>query len=311
MKKDKVLVIAGPTATGKTDLAIDMAKEVDGEIISADSMQIYRHMDIGTAKPALEERQGIPHHMIDIINPDEPYSVAQYKETAENCIKDILARGKVPILAGGTGLYINSVVYNITFSEILTDWAYREEMQKLANEKGNDVLHSELEKVDPESAKRIHPNNVKRVIRALEVYHCSQKPISKHQQESRLEPAAYDYAIFGLYLNREELYRRIELRVDKMAGMGLESEVRTLLEKGYHKELISMQAIGYKEIVLAINNECTLGEAINQIKLGTRHLAKRQMTWFNKLEGLVWLDLTGYDRWAILKIFSDALNSGG
>ena len=265
---DKVIVIAGPTASGKTDLAVELALKVDGEIISADSMQIYREMDIGTAKPSTEERKGIPHYMMDIVNPDEEYSVAQFQQDAKACIRKILDKGKVPIVAGGTGLYINALVYNINFSETITDWEYRHDLQKVAQEQGSQVLYELIKKVDEKSAAGIHPNNVKRVIRALEVFGTTGKPISEHQMESRREPPPYDYKIFGLQAERDVLYGRIEKRVDKMMASGLYDEVEGLLKKGYSPDLVSLQGIGYKEIIASIQGKCSLPEAIDSIKTG-------------------------------------------
>jgi len=305
---DKVIVIAGPTASGKTDLAIELALKVNGEIISADSMQIYREMNIGTAKPTMEERKGIPHHMMDIVYPDEEFSVAQFQKGAKECIKDILSRGKVPIVAGGTGLYINTLVYNITFSETITDWNYRKKLENIAREQGAEALHLLLQKVDPVSAEKIHPNNVKRVIRALEVYETTGKPISQHQMESRQIKPEYDYKIFGIEVDRDVLYSRIDVRVDKMMEMGLYEEVENILNKGYSPDLVSLQGIGYKEIIMAIQGECTLGEAVDKIKLNTRHLAKRQMTWFRKTENLKWMKTAEMDKRAMIKKLSDALN---
>lgn len=305
---EKVIVIAGPTASGKTDLAIELAQKVGGEIISADSMQIYREMNVGTAKPTLEDRSGIPHHLMDIINPDEEYSVAQFQAQAKECIKDILSRGRVPIVAGGTGLYINSLVYNITFSDTITQWDYREKLHKIAEEQGPLALHDLLRKVDEESAERIHPNNVKRVIRALEVFETSGKPISEHQSESRLEPSPYDFKIFGFDVEREILYERINKRVDRMIEMGLYEEVEGILNKGYSPDLVSLQGIGYKEIISVIQGHTPLDEAIERIKTGTRHLAKRQITWFKKTEGLIWMKTSVLNTWAMLKILLDALN---
>lgn len=305
---DKVIVIAGPTASGKTDLAIELALRINGEIISADSMQIYREMNIGTAKPTMEERKGIPHHMLDIVDPDEEFSVAQFQQGAKKCIKDILSRGKVPIVAGGTGLYINALVYNITFSETITDWNYRNQLQNIAREQGPEALHTLLQEVDPISAENIHPNNVKRVIRALEVYETTGKPISQHQLESRQKKPEYDYKIFGIEVERDVLYRRIESRADKMLEMGLYEEVENILKKGYSPDLVSLQGIGYKEIIMAILGKCTLEEAVDKIKLNTRHLAKRQMTWFRKTENLKWMKTAEMDKWAMIKKLSDALN---
>lgn len=304
----KVIVIAGPTASGKTDLGIALAKAIDGEIISADSAQVYRYMNIGTAKPTLEEREGIPHHMIDIVDPDEAFSVAQYKEGAEACIREILGRGRVPVVVGGTGLYINALVYNIQFSETICNWDFREKMRLMAETHGPKFLHDRLKSVDPESAARIHANNIKRVIRALEVYETTGKPISQHQAESRQQPPAFDYQLFGLHMEREWLISRIDRRVDRMMEDGLVSEVQSILDRGYARDLVSLQAIGYKEIIAYLHKECTLPEAIDTLKLGTRHLAKRQMTWFKSVEGLVWLDIKGPESSGNVKNISRCLD---
>jgi len=285
-----VIVIAGPTASGKTDLAINLALETDGEVVSADSMQIYRYMDIGTAKPSKEEMKGIPHHMIDILDPDESYSVALYKRDAEKCIRDILSRGKLPIIAGGTGLYINSLIYNIKFSETVTDEEFRKKMQRIAETEGPMVLHEMLRKVDPESAEKIHYNNVKRVIRALEVYEYTKKPISQHQKESRIEPPEFRYLVFILSMDREKLYDRINRRVDKMIENGLVDEVRRLLEKGYKPGSTALQGLGYKEIIRYLNSEIPFEEAVRILKRDTRHYAKRQITWFRAIKDAIWLE---------------------
>ena len=306
---NEVMVIAGPTASGKTDLAVELALKIDGEIISADSMQIYRGMNIGTAKPTIEERRGVPHHLIDIVNPDEEYSVAQFKEDALICINDIVKRGKTPIVAGGTGLYINSLIYNITFSETVSDWEYREKLNNLAEEQGPQVLYKYLKEVDPKSAESIHPNNIKRVIRALEVYKTTGIPISEHRETSRNNPPLYKFLVYGLHVERKELYRRIDQRVDTMMGKGLYDEVEELLSCGYSSDLVSLQGIGYKEIIAAIEGKYTLGEAADRIKSNTRRLAKRQMTWFKKTEGLVWIEYSDANTWAILKLLADALNN--
>ncbi|NLE24167.1 MAG: tRNA (adenosine(37)-N6)-dimethylallyltransferase MiaA [Clostridiaceae bacterium] len=306
---DKVMVIAGPTASGKTDLAVELALAVNGEIISADSMQIYRGMNIGTAKPTVDERRGIPHHLIDIVNPDEEYSVAQFKEDALACINDIKKRGKTPIVVGGTGLYINSLVYNITFSETIADWEYREELKKISEEQGPQVLSELLQKVDPKSAESIHPNNIKRIIRALEVYKTTGTPISEHKEASRSIPPKYEFKVYGLNVEREKLYQRIGKRVDIMMEKGLYEEVEELLNCGYSPKLVSLQGIGYKEIISAIEGKCALSEAIENIKVGTRHYAKRQITWFNKTESLEWIEYSDANTWAILKLLADTLNN--
>lgn len=305
---DKVIVLCGPTATGKTDLAIELALMVNGEVISADSAQVYKYMDIGTAKPTLEEQRGVPHHMMDVVYPDEEFSVAQFKTMAEAAVRDILARGKVPVVAGGTGLYISSLVYNIQFSETVSDWEFRERMRALAEQYGPEYLHQKLKEVDPTSAEKIHPNNVKRVIRALEVYETTGRPISEHQAESRTKPPEFDYLLFGLTMDRQKLYERIEKRTDHMMKKGLADEVAGILNMGYSRNLVSLQAIGYKEIAAAIYGECSMDEAVEEIKLRTRHLAKRQITWFGSMDGLKWLDTQALSRRAMLKILLDALN---
>ncbi len=287
---EKVVVICGPTASGKTDLAIRVAQKTDGEIISADSMQIYQYMNIGTAKLTREEMQGVPHHMLDIVRPDEPFSVALYKDKAEERIRDIFSRNKLPIIAGGTGLYINSLIYNIRFSETVCDEAFREEMNALAAAEGPEVLHDRLREVDPESAERIHFNNVKRVIRALEVFHFTGKTITQHQNESRLEPAPYRYLVFFLDMDREELYARIDKRVDRMLQDGLANEVKSLLKMGYKPGSTAMQGLGYKEMIRYLEGEISLDEAVYILKRDTRHYAKRQITWFKAVKGLIRLE---------------------
>lgn len=282
-----VVVITGPTASGKTDLAIHLAKGTGGEIVSADSMQIYQYMNIGTAKPTDEEKQGVPHHMIDVVKPDEAYNVARYKEESEECIRDILSRSKLPIVAGGTGLYVNSLIYNIQFSETICDEDFRERMRELAEEKGPEALHDRLREIDPESAERIHFNNVKRVIRALEVYEFTGKTISEHQKASRQEPPPFRYLVFFLDMDRDELYRRIDQRVDRMMQAGLPDEVKNLLAMGCKPDSVAMQGLGYKELIRYLNNEITLEEAIYILKRDTRHYAKRQITWFKAIEGII------------------------
>ena len=286
---EKVVVIAGPTASGKTELAINLAKQVSGEIISADSMQIYKYMDIGTAKPSKEEMQGIPHHMLDVVSPEDAFSVAAYKEKADVIIRNILDKNKLPIVTGGTGLYINSLIYNIKFSETVCDEEFREKMNRVAAAEGQKKLHEMLEKVDPVSAGRIHCNNVKKVIRALEVYEFTKKPISLHQEESRMEPPPYDYLIFILDMDRDVLYQRIDARVDYMVANGLIEEVKSLKEMGYNEKLTSMQGLGYKEIFRYLNNKISYEDAINIIKRDTRHYAKRQITWFKAIPKATWL----------------------
>lgn len=294
MKKDKklLLVIVGPTAVGKTEIAIEVAKKIDGEIISADSMQIYRYMNIGTAKPTEEEKKGIPHHLIDIVNPDQEFTVADYKYLAEKAIEEITKRKKIPLLSGGTGLYINAVCYNYSFSDFHKDEELRRELNLLAEKNGNEYLYNILKEVDPKSAEKIHKNNRKRMIRALEVYYRTGKPFSFFEKENEKKESPYDLIIFGLTRPREELYERINNRVLKMIEQGLIEEVKNLLKMGYSKELNSMKGLGYKEIIEYLEGKASLEEAIYKIQRDTRHYAKRQYTWFKKNKDIIWLDVS-------------------
>lgn len=288
---EPVIVIAGPTASGKTGLSIELAKLINGSIVSADSMQIYRYMDIGTAKPDENERSGIRHFMIDEVDPDENFSVARYRELALGYMDAIIKEGGHPIIAGGTGLYINSLLYNINFSEAICDEELRSALRREAEEKGNRYLYEKLLAMDPEAASKIHENDVKRVIRAIEVYTHTNKPISEHVKMSRLEPAPYRYIVFGLNWDREKLYRRIDARVDKMMADGLVDEVRHLAEMGYDKGSTAMQAIGYKEVLSYLKGEYSLEETVEILKRDTRHYAKRQLTWFRRLREINWIDM--------------------
>ncbi len=288
---NRVIVIVGPTASGKTALSISLAKEMNGEIVSADSMQIYKYMDIGTAKPDLEEMSGIKHYLIDEVNPDEEFSVARFKELATKYIDEILDKGKQPIVVGGTGLYINSLLYNIDFSETVSDWELREELKKEALEQGNEYLHEKLKSVDPIAAEKIHKNDLKRIIRALEVYEYSKKTITEHQEVSRQIPSKYEFYTYGLKMDRERLYNRINQRVDIMFERGLIEEVKGLVSMGYDKHSVAMQALGYKELLLYLRDEISLDDAKEIIKMGSRRYAKRQITWFKKTEGVKWIDL--------------------
>lgn len=285
-----LLVITGPTATGKTALSVELARQIGGEIISADSMLIYKYMDIGTAKPTLEERRGIPHYMIDIVEPDQEYSVALYQQEVEKIIPAVQARGKLPMLVGGTGLYIRSVVAGFHCSHIGKDEAFRQEMQQLAREKGNLYLHEMLARVDPLTAGRLHPNDQKRIIRALEVYHLSGKPFSWHNQPRNNREVPYRVRQWGLTMDRELLYRRINQRVDEMLEKGLVEEVRWLLEQGYSPALTSMQGLGYKEIAAYLEGQVSLPLAVENLKRNTRRFAKRQLTWFKGDPAIRWLD---------------------
>ncbi len=289
-QKKKVICIVGPTASGKTALSIALAKELHGEIVSCDSMQIYRGMDIGTAKPTREEMQDVPHHMLSVVSPEENYSVARYVEEAGKCVDDILNRGKTPIIVGGTGLYVDSLIKGTEFAEYREDEEYRSELFKLSEEKGKGFIHDMLKAVDPERAEEIHENNVKRVIRALEVYKATGKTISEHDAEDMKKPSRYDAIYIGLmYEEREKLYRRINLRVDMMLEAGLCDEVDRLLKSGVSPEATSMQAIGYKELVSYFEGNCSLEEAAEQIKQASRRYAKRQMTWFKRNKNTNWI----------------------
>ncbi len=283
-----LVVIVGPTSVGKTNVSILLAKKIDGEIISGDSMQVYCHMNIGTAKPSIAEMGDVPHHMIDIINPDEEFNVAIFQKQVEDHIKTINQRGHFPILAGGTGLYVRSVIDHYDFTPPGGDSAKREELQKTALQLGNDHLVRLLNKVDPISASRIHPNDTRRLIRALEVYYSQGKPLSDYQYNcDEMEPK-YRLAYYGLTMNREMLYKRIEERVDLMISRGLVDEVKELIRMGYGLNNTSMQAIGYKEIVEYLSGHTSLEEAIDKIKLNTRRFAKRQLTWFRRDKRIVW-----------------------
>ncbi len=308
-EKKTVLVIAGPTASGKTALSVEAALAFGGEILSADSMQIYRGMDIGTAKPDAGERKGVPHHLMDIVNPDRPFSVAEWQSAANAAIRDILDRGRLPIVAGGTGLYVNSLVYNLAFSEVTADPEYRDSLHRMAEAEGAEAVHSLLAASDPESAARIHPNNLVRVVRALEVVHASGVSMSAHLDKSRAEPSPWRFILMGLLPDRALLYDRINLRVERMMEAGLIDEVRHLLASGYGRGLQSMQGIGYKELAAQLAGECTLAEAVNRIKQGSRHYAKRQITWFSRLEGFTWTDPLDCGMQGLLRKLAMALES--
>lgn len=293
MEKIRLIVVAGPTASGKTSLAIELAKRIDGEIVSADSMQIYKYMDIGSAKPTAKERSEVPHHLIDFLEPDAQWSVADYTEMAHKTIAEIASRGKTPVLAGGTGLYINSVVNDVSFGEVDTDYKIREELQKIADAEGGEKLIEMLHEFDPVSAERLHPNNVRRIIRAIEFYRTTGIPISKHQEMTKQTETRYDPVMFLIDWDREALYERINKRVDMMIEEGLLDEVKRLMDMGYTKDLNSMQGIGYKELIDYFNGECSLEEAVDLIKQSSRRYAKRQLTWFKRDERIYRLDAKG------------------
>ena len=293
--KDKLFVLMGPTAIGKTDLSIDLAKKLNGEIISADSMQIYKLMNIGTAKVTPEEMEHIPHHLIDIIYPDEEYTVANYQRDARELITQINSRKKLAMIVGGTGLYINSIVYNLNFTKVPPDNGYRQELEELANKHGDIYLHDILTRVDLDSSKTISQNDRKRIIRALEVLKVTGKTMSDHNKNFRKEVDKYNLSIVCLNMDREKLYDRINKRVDIMIEEGLIDEVKNILDKGYSKELVSLKGIGYKEIIMSLEGEISLDEAIEKIKQASRNYAKRQLTWFRRDKRIFWIDKDDFD----------------
>lgn len=288
--KQKLIVVAGPTASGKTRLAIDIAKSVNGEIVNADSMQIYKYMNIGSAKPTLEEQSEAKHHLIDFLEPDEEFSVANYTELAHKVIAEISSRGKIPIMCGGTGLYINSVVNDITFGEIETDYKLREELNELAKQHGSQYLLDILKEFDPVSAQRLHPGNLRRIVRAIEFYRTTGIPISEHQEMTKQKESRYEPLMLCVKWDREVLYDRINKRVDIMLNDGLLDEVKRLMEMGYTKELNSMKGIGYKEIIDYFEGNMSLEDTVNLIKQSSRRYAKRQLTWFRRDKRIHWLD---------------------
>lgn len=288
--KQKLLVISGPTAVGKTDLSIKLAKKLNGEIISADSMQIYKYMDIGSAKVTKDEMDGIKHYLIDTITPDVPFSVVDFKEYGDKALNEIISKGKLPIISGGTGLYINSLTCNMTFTEAEKDEHYRKYLEDLAIEKGNEYIHEMLKECDVISYAQIHPNNRKRVIRALEVFKLTNKPFSSYNAGEDFYNSNYDVYYYVLTMNREKLYERINKRVDIMIEKGLLDECIRLKEMGYTSGIQSMQGIGYKEILYHLEGKISLNEAINMIKQGSRNYAKRQLTWFNRDVRCIFLD---------------------
>ena len=285
----RLIVIAGPTASGKTALAVRIAQRHGGEIVNADSMQVYKYMNIGTAKPDISERGGIPHHLMDIVDPRDSFSVSRYCELAHKCIKDISDRGKLPILVGGTGLYIDSVVNNVIFSDVPSDKEYCALLEQQAKKHGNEYIYKMLQIIDPTAAEKIAVNDIKRIIRALEVYKTTGKTITEHKAASRSVPSPYRAEYFALDTDRGELYDKINRRVDIMFDKGLVAEVEDLLKMGVSKECTAMQAIGYKETAAYINGECTLDVAKDAIKQGSRRYAKRQLTWFRANKNIKWL----------------------
>ena len=289
MGKEKVIVICGPTASGKTALSIELAKKINGEIVSCDSMQIYKEMDIGTAKPTKEEMQGIKHYMIDIISPDERYSVADYKKQAKEAIKEILSKGKVPIVVGGTGLYVDSLIYEIDYPEIEFDEKYRKELEQEVEEKGLNTLYEKAKEIDEEAIKKISPNDKKRILRILEIYHATGKNKTEQEKESRKNKPEFDYKVFALNMERSKLYERINKRVDIMIENGLIEEVENVYKK-YNEFPTAMQGLGYKEVVQYLEKRLTKEEMIEKIKQETRRYAKRQLTWFRKNKETIWIN---------------------
>lgn len=285
-----IFILAGPTAVGKTNISISLAKKLQGEIISADSMQIYKKMDIGSAKITVEEMQGIPHHMIDIVDPREDFSVAMFQEKAEELIKDIKCRGNLPMIVGGTGFYINSLIYNYNFANTNRDEEYRQHLEALAEEKGKEFVHNLLKEVDLESYNKLYPNDLKRVIRALEVYKVTGKSISQFAKEEDVFSIPYKVHYYVLNMNRDELYDRINKRVDIMMEKGLIEEVIRLQKEGYTSDMQSMKGIGYKEILYYLDGQISLERAIEMIKQFSRNYAKRQLTWFRKDPRVNWIN---------------------
>lgn len=301
-QKIPLIIITGPTAVGKTELSVRLAKEIDGEIISADSIQAYRYMNIGSAKVSVEEMQGVRHYLIDEFDPAENFNIFVFQEKAKKYVKDIYSRNKVPIVVGGTGFYIQSLLYDIDFTQEENDLTYRKELETLAAEKGNHYLHEMLERVDYKAAQDIHENNVKRVIRALEYYHQTGEKISVHNEIQREKKSPFDFKYFVLNMERNLLYKRIEKRVDNMLEQGLVDEVKMLMEMGYQRSLVSMQGIGYKEIYAFLEGELSYEEAVLELKKNTRHFAKRQLTWFRREKEVEWVNFEefGMDKDRIL-----------
>ncbi len=313
MGKRPLIVLTGPTAVGKTKLSIALAKAINGEIISADSMQVYRHMDIGSAKITVEEMQGITHHLIDVLDPTEDFNVVIFQQKCHECMEGIYERGHIPILTGGTGFYIQAILKDVDFTENEEDTPYRRQLEELARSEGASVLHEMLLKVDPKSAEAIHQNNVKRTIRALEFYHLTGLKISDHNEKEKEKESAYESCYFVLNDERSKLYERIDQRVDEMLSQGLVEEVEHLRRLGCKKGMVSMQGLGYKEILSFLEGEITLEEAVYLIKRDTRHFAKRQLTWFRREKDVIWIDKKEfmYDDKKILSFMLEKLAQAG
>lgn len=292
--KKPLIILTGPTAVGKTKLSIELAKAVNGQMISADSMQVYRHMDIGTAKIRPEEMQGIPHYLIDVLDPWESFDVVRFQTMAKEALEKIYTAGAIPIVVGGTGFYIQALLYNIDFDENDSETGYRSELQSFADRHGVEALHDRLRQVDEKSADMIHPNNIKRVIRALEFYHQTGTRISEHNETQRQKESPYRFVYFVLDDERERIYRRIDQRIDQMLDQGLVAEVKQLRDMGCTRDMVSMQGLGYKEILAYLDGECTLEEAVYILKRDTRHFAKRQLTWFRREHEVRWIERQEY-----------------
>ena len=308
-KKKPMIILTGPTAVGKTDLSIQLAKAIDGEIISADSMQVYCHMDIGSAKVTPEEMDGVPHHLIDVLEPEEEFNVVVFQKLAKEALTGIYERGHIPIIVGGTGFYIQALLYDIDFTENDGDTAIREELEELAQMKGAGYLHQMLQEIDPESAAAIHQNNVKRVIRAIEFYRQTGTKISLHNEQEREKQSPYQFLYYVLDTDRKTLYERIDRRVDLMMEHGLVDEVKRLADMGCTRDMVSMQGLGYKEILDYLSGEITLEEAVYILKRDTRHFAKRQITWFKRERDVRWLELEQFqnDRKKVLEHILDEI----
>lgn len=290
-----LIILTGPTAVGKTALSIRLAKAIGGEIISADSMQVYRRMDIGSAKITKEEMMGIPHHLIDVLEPDEEFNVTVFQKLAKAAVEEIYSRGNIPIVAGGTGFYIQALLNDIDFTENGEDTSIRDELEALAKEKGAEYLHGMLLAIDPESAEQIHANNKKRVIRAIEYYRQTGERISEHNKRERQKESPYDFLYYVVNTDRDILYQRIDQRVDEMMKQGLVQEVKELKDSGCTRDMVSMQGLGYKEILDHLQGECTLSDAVYLLKRDTRHFAKRQITWFKRERDVKWLNLPDFN----------------
>lgn len=289
-----LVILAGPTAVGKTELSIRLAKRINGAIISADSMQVYKYMDIGSAKIMPDEMEGVKHYLIDELDPSDEFNIVRFQQMAKDALKEIYANGQIPIVAGGTGFYIQALLYDIDFTHQDSDEAFRKEMADYAAEYGAEALHEKLKEIDPVSYKTIHANNTKRVIRALEYYRMAGQPISAHNEQEHQKVSPYNFAYFVLTDDRKHLYDRIDYRVDLMMKKGLVDEVKNLYDMGYHKDMVSMQGLGYKELLSYLDGECSLEEAVYIIKRETRHFAKRQLTWFRRERDVIWLDKSAY-----------------